>query len=65
MNRGEAMKKARRRAGLTLRQLEERSGVRACTISRLERGLQAARFSTILALAGALGLSVDEYTGNN
>ena len=65
MNRGEAMKKARRRAGLTLRQLEERSGVRAGTISRLERGLQSARFSTILALAGALGLSVDEYTGNN
>ena len=31
MTRGEAMKKARRRAGLTLRQLEERSGVRAGT----------------------------------
>ncbi len=63
MKRGEAMKRARRRAGLTLRQLEERSGVRAGTISRLERGLQAGRFSTILALAEALGLTVDEYIG--
>ena len=65
MTRGEAMKKARRRAGLTLRQLEERSGVRAGTISRLERGVQLGRYATILALADALGLTVDEYTGNN
>ena len=64
MSRGEAMKRARHRAGLTLRQLEERSGIRAGTISRLERDLQAGRFSTILALAEALCLPVEEYTGN-
>ncbi len=64
MTRGEAMKRARRRAGLTLRQLEERSGIRAGTISRLERDLQAGRYATIRILADALEISVDEYTGN-
>jgi len=64
VTRGEAMKRARRRAGLTLRQLEERSGIRAGTISRLERDLQAGRYATIRILADALEISVDEYTGN-
>lgn len=64
MTRGESMKRARRRAGLTLRQLEERSGIRAGTISRLEQDKQEGMLSTVSTLAAALGLSVDEYTGN-
>lgn len=63
MEPGQAMLQARHAAGLTLRQLEERSGISAGTISRLEQEKSSGILSTVSVLAAALGLSLDEYTG--
>lgn len=63
MTSGESMRRARWAAGLTLRQLEERSGISAGTISRLEQEKSSGMLSTVSVLAAALGLSFDEYTG--
>lgn len=65
MTRGEYMRKARQRAGLTIRQLAALSGVSANAIGGLERGRRiSGQYMTIEVLADALGLSVDEYTGH-
>jgi transcriptional regulator with XRE-family HTH domain len=53
---------ARRRASLSLRDLEKRSGVSFVNISRIENG-QAAMPDTIDKLAGALGVEVEELLG--
>lgn len=65
MTRGEYMRRARRNAGLTIRQLAALSGVSANAIGGLERGRRiSGQYMTIEVLADALGLSVDEYTGH-
>lgn len=65
MTRGEYMRKARQRAGLTIRQLAALSGVSANAIGGLERGrIISGQYMTIEVLADALGLSIDEYTGH-
>jgi transcriptional regulator with XRE-family HTH domain len=53
----------RAQKGLTLRQLEERSGVSKDAISEIERGLRTPRVSTILNLAGGLGVDPQELLG--
>lgn len=66
MTRGDYMRKARQRAGLTIRQLAALSGVSANAIGGLERGRRiSGQYMTIEVLADALGLSVDEYTGHH
>jgi transcriptional regulator with XRE-family HTH domain len=50
----------RAQKGLTLRQLEERSGVSKDAISEIERGLRTPRISTVLSLAGGLGVDPQE-----
>ncbi len=52
----ERLKELRRRRVLTLRELEEESGVSYNTIWRLENGHRQARPSTIRRLAAALGV---------
>ena len=64
MTRGEHMREARLKAGLTLRELGNISGVQFVTIGRLELGKRAGSIQTIELLADALGLSIDEYTGH-
>lgn len=65
MTRGEYMRRARRNAELTIRQLAALSGVSANAIGGLERGKRiSGQYMTIEVLADALGLSVDEYTGH-
>lgn len=58
----------RQRAGLTLRELEAKSGVKNTTISELENGRRGAQGRTLRKLAGALGIStrdlVDEGFGS-
>lgn len=61
--RGTAMREARKRAGLTLRDLESLSGVSFGTIAAIERGDRAGYIDTIELLADALGLSLDDYVG--
>jgi transcriptional regulator with XRE-family HTH domain len=50
----------RRRRVLTLRELEEESGVSYNTIWRIENGYREARPSTIRKLAAALGIEAEE-----
>ena len=50
------LRELRRRRVLTLRELEEESGVSYNTIWRLENGYRQARPSTIRKLAAALGV---------
>lgn len=64
MTRGESMRVAREKAGLTLRELENISGVKFGTISRLERGENSGSIWTVELLADALGLTIDEYVGH-
>jgi transcriptional regulator with XRE-family HTH domain len=55
------LKKYRRIAGLTQRQLARKAGVDPTLISRLERGeRQRARYATIVLLARALNLEPEE-----
>ncbi|MDP9481008.1 MAG: helix-turn-helix domain-containing protein [Actinomycetota bacterium] len=52
----DSLRELRRRRVLTLRELEEESGVSYNTIWRLENGHRQARPSTIRRLAAALGV---------
>ncbi len=54
------LKELRRRRVLTLRELEEKSGVSYNTIWRLENGYRQARPSTIRKLAAALEVEASE-----
>lgn len=65
MTRGEYMRRARRNAELTIKQLAALSGVSANAIGGLERGRRiSGQYMTIEVLADALGLSIDEYVGH-
>lgn len=64
MTSGEAMREARKKAGLTVRELGERSGLHWSMIASLERGVHGPSLTTVEILADALGLSIDEYVGH-
>lgn len=64
MTRGEHMREARLKAGLTLRELGSISGVQFGTINRIETGRNNGSIQTIELLADALGLTIDEYIGH-
>ena len=57
------LRQIRKRRVLTLRELEEVSGVSYNTIWRLENGFTQARPSTIRKLASALGVEAEELVG--
>ena len=62
---GALIRRARRAAGMTQTELAQRIGVRQATISRLERGEDDTRFSTVLGALSALGLEITiEERGN-
>lgn len=60
MTIGQWLKQERRKRGLTLLALEECSKISKSTISRIERD-ETANLHTILAVAGALNLSLVDY----
>lgn len=60
----EKLRELRRMKVLTLRELEEVSGVSYATIHRLERGHRNAHPSTIRKLARALGVEPAELVAN-
>ena len=64
MTIGESMRAARERAGLTRRQLSERSGVHMVTIGTQERGECIPRLLNVIDLADSLGITIDEYIGH-
>ena len=65
MTLGQAMRRARKEAGLTIQELAEKSGYSQSTISAIETDKNAPKVTTVTDLADVLGLSVDEYTGHN
>lgn len=61
----EAMRRARKEAGLTMRELSEKSGVTEVTICSYENGTRTPRLPKLVALADALSLSMDAYIGRS
>lgn len=62
---GIRVEKARRRVGLIQRELAEKVGVGRVTISRIERGAQTPSVDLALAIAGALGETVEALFGGD
>lgn len=63
MKISEAIMLARKRAGLTQKQLAQKSGVTASTLSNWELGLRAPMLPPLIAVADALGISLDKLVG--
>lgn len=55
---GAIIRRARRNAGLTQRELGQRIGLRQATVSKLEKGEPATRLSTLFDVLSALGLEI-------
>lgn len=60
----EAMREAREKAEWSLRYLSDVSGVSRSNISQYERGDVTPSIYNLIALADALGLTLDEYVGH-
>ena len=65
MTIGESMRTARKKAGLTQKQLAEKSGIPQPSISRIENDEHYPGLFTAIDLADALGITVDEYIGHS
>src|SRR5580693_5220604 len=61
MNGGDLILMARRRAGLTQRELAERIDCRQATIARWERGDRQASYEDVQAIARACELQLDAH----
>lgn len=57
---GDNLAHCRKRAGLSQGELSVRASLHRTKISQLERGLRIARADTVLRLAGALEIPVDD-----
>lgn len=53
---GNAIRRARKKAGMSQSELGERAGLRQATISQIEKGHPAAKMETILGILSALNL---------
>jgi transcriptional regulator with XRE-family HTH domain len=62
---GERMRSARDRAGLTLDQLAEATGLSKAHLSRLESGERQPSVAALLDLSGALGVAVNVLLGED
>lgn len=58
MDIGQDIKAARKRVGITQKQLAEKIGVAAITIQQYENGAREPKMETIAKIANALGVSV-------
>lgn len=64
MTPGEAMKFSREKAGLSIKELAEISGIAAPLIGRYERDITIPSLTTVELIADALNISIDEYVGH-
>ena len=64
MTNGERLRALREKKGLTQEQLALLAGVRQSVVSKIERGVIDPRFSTMQALARALGMRLDKLEGD-
>lgn len=55
----------RKRAGLTQRALEEKTGISQSTLSRIERGTRDANMAELISIAGATGSTCGELVGDS
>jgi transcriptional regulator with XRE-family HTH domain len=58
---GHRLRELRERAGLTQRQLAERAGMHRQGVAKLELGEREPSWSTLLALAGGLGVDLNAF----
>ena len=56
MTIGQSIQQARKRAGLTQKQLAEKSGIATITLQQYERGVREPKLDTIAKIARAMGL---------
>lgn len=63
-NTARAIRNARMKAGLSLRELGSRAGVSASLLSQIETGRARPSVTTLYALVGELGLSLDELVAS-
>lgn len=58
----ESLKLARKRVGMTLDEVAEATGMMRQSIAKAERAATDPRFSTVVRIARALGVSLDSLT---
>lgn len=63
MTIGDAMRKARKEAGISMKELSFLSGVAYGTVQAMERGERTPSIVIVEACADALGIGIDEYIG--
>ena len=63
MNIGQAIKEARKNRGYTLKKLAAKSGITYTTINYWENGRGYPNLVPLMAVADALGISLDELVG--
>lgn len=60
---GQAMKRTRKSKGISGRKLSEMTGYHATIISRWENDIQMPNLGSVIDVADALGVSIDELIG--
>lgn len=65
INVGKNIKSIRKRKGLTLQELAEKSGVSATAISAIERNVSSPTVTTLSAIGQAIGESLSSLLGEN
>lgn len=63
MTIGQHMTQARKKVGMSRVKLSELSGITETTIYNIEQDFYGARLFTVMCLADALKISLDEYIG--
>ena len=61
---GEAMKRARKKRGIKAYELAEMTGYNHCVISAWENDRAIPKLTTVIDVADALGISIDELIGH-
>ena len=61
---GQAMRKARKRKGITGKQLAERTGYHPNIVVRWEKDQTTPMITSVIDVADALGISIDELVGH-
>lgn len=62
---GDRIAQAREAAGVSQRTLQQRTGIPQATLSRIEAGTRTPKVNEVISIAGALGSSVAELTGDS
>ena len=65
MTIGENIRQARKKAGLTQRQLAEKSGVATITLQQYERGVRETKLDTIAKIARAMNLFASDLVSGD